>query len=252
MDYKLPYYLRRSISRLSLRVIKKLPSCVIIDGGLGSGKTTLAVQVLEHYQGSKIDYASQYAMGGRDFVKKILLCYQEKRKVIIYDEAGDYNKRTSGSEFNQAINEVFEKFRAFKILIIICLPHFDDLDSRLFKKKIPRLLINVNRSVNDDFATIKGFGAKRIAELRYLLRKDKVRNPALVYFSYEPNWGGKKTGRVKVFDMPIDRSLELDKISTESKVGDVIKIGSRLDDFNKSLVAERKVEVDTLVDSFVN
>jgi len=69
-------------------------------------------------------------------------CVTNKRNVIVYDEAGDFNTRASLTYFNQNMNRVFETYRALGIIVILCLPSFADIDTSLMKKKIARMLIH--------------------------------------------------------------------------------------------------------------
>ena len=78
------------------------------------------------------------------------VCYQERFPAAGYDEAGDFNKRDSLSNFNAMINRTFETFRAFKIVVVLVLPSFSVLDNQLFDNMIPRLLLlpNHNKLMN--------------------------------------------------------------------------------------------------------
>jgi len=123
-------------------------SLIIVDGGVGEGKTTLAVKIGDFVNGlhglPPIVFEEQLALGGEEFAKKLQLCYKKKLPVLIYDEAGDFNRRGSLTRLNALLTRTFETFRAFKVLVIICLPYFGVLDNGLFDKNIPRLLLRCN------------------------------------------------------------------------------------------------------------
>jgi hypothetical protein len=200
--------LDRDILNLRNRIKGKKASMIIIDGGVGEGKTTLAVEVAECYQGKKLDVTKQYAMGGDQFQEKLVICYDAGLEVLIYDEAGDFNSRGALTSFNQMLNRVFDTFRAFKILVILVLPSFHVLDSPLFDKRIPRMLINCyNRNVRTgDFRV---YSLYRMYYLRNKLKKYIV--PAYAYTGTTPNYRGH------FLDLSPLKSIELEKISIEGK-----------------------------------
>lgn len=121
---------------------------IIIDGGVGEGKTTLGVHLVDFINSlhdlpeMDIKAEDQIALGGEDFVKKLRRCYQKKLPVLLYDEAGDFNRRGALTRLNALLNRTFETFRAFKVLVIMILPSFRVLDNDLFDKNIPRILIH--------------------------------------------------------------------------------------------------------------
>ena len=194
-------------------------SLIIIDGGVGEGKTTLAVhgadfmnqamKIANNVNGGMIDFEDQIAMGGMDFIKKLKICYQKKLPVLIYDEAGDFNSRGAITRFNSMLNRVFETYRAFKIVIIICLPDFSVLDKTLFRKGIVRFLIHCY-SRNMDYGNYKVYSLWR---LFYLLEKQKklvVKTDAFKYVV--PNFYGH------FLDLDPTRSKLLDEFSTKNKL----------------------------------
>lgn len=209
-DHGLPFSkpLDESILGLRKRIEGKKASMVVIDGGVGEGKTTLAVEVAENYQGKRLDISKQYAMGGDDFQEKLVICYDSGLNVLIYDEAGDFNSRGALTGFNQMLNRVFDTFRAFKILVILVLPNFKVLDTPLFDKAIPRLLIHCyNRSMKwGDFSV---YSLYRMYFLREKLKKYTV--PSYAYTGTTPNYRGH------FLDLAPSKSIELEKISIAGK-----------------------------------
>lgn len=127
------------------RVDSKKASMIVIDGGVGEGKTTLAVicaMIIAKKLGEEFSIDEQVRQGGSDFLKGMDWCVENNKRVIIYDEAGDFNTRASLTYFNQQMNRVFETYRALGIIVIMCLPSFSDLDTSLMKKKIVRFLVH--------------------------------------------------------------------------------------------------------------
>ena len=208
---KLSFSVVRDLRQLKKRIDSNMASCIIIDGLMASGKTTFAQEVLEEFQGEDIDYFTQYAVGGDDFTKKLNRSIAQKKKVIVYDEAGDFNKFGTFTEFNKSLNEVFETFRTFKILIIIVLPFFDDLPSSIFMKGVPRILYNCRRGIGENFGRVRVYNYYRMSHMRFTLKHKKIPVPQDIYRKVSPNYS------TKFYDLPKDKSEALDRISTNQK-----------------------------------
>lgn len=191
------------------RVLEENHVCaIIIDGVSGQGKTTIAIEVLEAIQGEKINYDEQMAVGGEQFSLKLSICEQKKKYVIIYDEAGDFNRRGFITRFNAAINRAFETYRTFKIIVIITLPLVSTLDPELINKSIPQMLIHCyGRTKN--YGRYKVYDIQRMSYLIDKLRTYKHKPPA--YTKTRPNFRG-------IFkNLPPKREEELNKFTTKEK-----------------------------------
>ena len=206
--------LKENLDLIRLRIENNKASLIIIDGGLGEGKTTLAVEVADYENSIKslpeIDLdGPQLAMGGVQFLKKIRLCYERKLPAIIYDEAGDFGRRGALTQFNSMINRTFETFRAFKILVILVLPNFIVLDQQILDKQIPRLFLHLkHRSKNQ--GNFYGYSLYRILLLNYYMSKTKMKN--YVYHKVQANIRGHFQ------NLTPERCITLDKISTKNKL----------------------------------
>jgi hypothetical protein len=214
-DHGLPFSntLAPNLDDLQKRINKKKASLMIISGGVGEGKTTLAVHVADYV--NKINGrppitfdGPQMAMGGVDFLKKLRVCYDDKQPCIIYDEAGDFSKRSALTRFNAMINRTFETFRAFKCLVIICLPNFDILDNQLFDNQIPRLLLRCHDRTEHS-GNFDGYGLNEMLFLKYWFKKSPIKNYA--FGRTYPNFNGH------FLDLEPARSKELDIISMKNK-----------------------------------
>jgi len=202
---------RVTLEGLKNRINKNKASAVVIDGQMGEGKTTFAVRCLEEYQGRKrIDYEMQYAVGGDDFIKKLELCVDNDKKAIIYDEAGDFSKKNTLSTFNKSLDMVFQTFRTYKILIIIVLPFFQDLDRGIYDRGVIRILFNCH-SRTEEYGCLRTYNLRRIFYLLDYMRRKQPPVRQMAYFKSTPNY------RSHFFDLPKERSEELDKISTMQK-----------------------------------
>ena len=195
------------------RVLKKnLASVIIIDGGLGKGKTTTAVQMASFLQGSPIDFKKQLALGGGELMEKLLICQKEKLPVLVYDEASDFNRRGALTKFNAQVNRVFDVCRAFKVVIFVVLPCVVVLDKDIFNKGIVRAVFHV-ADKGKKFNLCWAYSAYRAA---YLIRdlKDSKKNPVLgkaylkTYFNFD----------FRTYDLTKERAKELERCSTNSKL----------------------------------
>jgi hypothetical protein len=199
--------LSENLNDLLKRIEGKKASLLIVDGGVGEGKTTLAIEAVEDYQGFPVDFRKQYAMGGEDFQEKLQLCIDSELGAVIYDEAGDFNKRGALTSFNQQMNRVFETYRTFKILVVLVLPYFGVLDDSIFHKQIPRLLINCY--VRKGWGNYRGYSLYRMFHLKANFKKTIVVPQA--YTKTRPNFYGHFK------DLDPKRSAELEKVSMEGK-----------------------------------
>lgn len=197
------------------RVKGKKASLIIINGGVGEGKTTMMVHVLDYinklHNLPEIDLidGTQMGMGGLDFMKKLRICAERKLPCLGYDEAGDFSKRGSLTQFNAMLNRTFETFRAFRCIVVIALPNFDILDQNLFDNKIPRLLIDCrNRSMT--YGNYSAFSLYRMLLLKARMKKLQLKNYAFSLIS--PNFRGH------FLDVSPERSKQLDRLSTKNKL----------------------------------
>lgn len=214
-SHGLPYNkkLGQNIEDLIQRIKMGKASLVVIDGGLGEGKTTLAVhiadQVNKYYGLPQIEFNEQLALGGKEFTEKLRICHKRKYPVIIYDEAGDFNRRGALTAFNSMINRTFEMFRAYRIFVILCLPSVSVLDNDLFMKNIPRLLLHLKgRGYHDgDFY---GYSDYRMLYVRH--KMDKLVVKSFAYSIVEPNFMGQ------FLNLEKERAKKLDTYSIRGKL----------------------------------
>lgn len=190
------------------RILENKASLIIIDGGVGEGKTTLAVHIADYIQGCPINLQEQIGMGGNDFIKKFYEGSKKGYKVIVYDEAGDFDRRGAITRFNKMLNRIFDTYRTFNIIVILCLPNFNVLDKSIFEKKIPRLLFNCHGR-SSKYGNIRAYNLYRMYLIKWWMTKLKI--PPQAYQKVYPNVRGH------FLDLAKERSELLDKISTESK-----------------------------------
>lgn len=201
--------LHENIIDQKIRINNNKASMILIDGGVGEGKTTLGIHILEAYQDNRIDYKRQYSMGGDDFQVKLKLCYDSKLPVIIYDESGDFSKRAALTGFNKQLNRIFDTYRVFKILVILILPNFDKLENDLFDKQIPRLLLHCERRTECQ-GNFKAYSLNRMYYIKHYMKKYVVKPQA--YSKVHPNFHGHFQ------NLSPTRSAELDAITKKGKL----------------------------------
>jgi len=215
-EHGLPFsmLLARNIDDLIERIRKKKASLIIVDGGVGEGKTTEGVHLGDYVNvkyGDRVPIdlkGPQMAMGGKEFGEKLIMCHDKNLLVIMYDEAGDFDKKTTLSRFNRNLMRIFEMYRGFRILVIICLPRFYKLENELFDLGIPRLLIHCeNRTENT--GNFRAFDLEQMYYIKHHAMKIIVK-PKCYDFGM-CNFHGH------FLDLPPERSRELDAVSVASK-----------------------------------
>lgn len=217
-DNGLPFTspLEKDIDDLIKRVDKKKAVLIIVDGQVGEGKTTAGVHLLKYINQKKglptPDLNGyQFAIGGMQFQEKIGLCQEMGLPAILYDEAGDFNKRGSLTKFNLVLNRTFETFRAFKCIVIMTLPSFSVLDSAIFDKGIPRMLIHVSDRT-ENYGNYSVYDLEQMLWLRKYMMNEFKYHKIKAYSYINPLHRGH------FLDLPDDESKELDKISIASKL----------------------------------
>lgn len=211
---------------LNLEAIKKrtylnrrrLPSMIIIDGGSGLGKTTLATVVGSYLQGSLIDLKNQKGEGHESFLRATDWCIENKKRVVIYDEAGDFERKATQTKANRAINRVFDTYRTFGIIVILILPYLGKLDNGPFDNQIPRLLIHLFDG-NDAYTSFSCYSLPGMLWIRHHLKLMERKYPikARAYDRVTPNCYGH-------FKRPPDwLQKKIDESSDEGKVKEIKK-----------------------------
>lgn len=218
----IPSVLANTLKQQKERVDNKKASLIIIDGQQGEGKTTLLVHCIDYINSlyglkpCKISLLEhpQLAMGGKDFIKQLRICEKQKIVALGYDEAGDFNKRGAMGRLNSVLINVFQKFRGFKIIIILALPNFVILDNYLFDLGIPRLLIHCEK--RKSYGNFKAYSLSQMNWIRYWFEKLPKGAKNLCYDKALPNYRGH------FLNLPPEREAALDRLSTKSKVKGLI------------------------------
>ena len=201
--------MQENLQDMHERIELNKASVICIDGSLGEGKTTLAVELLEGYQGFDIDWKTQYAMGASQFQEKLQICYELGIHAIIYDEAGDFNRRGAMTRLNAILNRIFDTFRTFKIFIIMVLPRFYKLDSSLFESSVLRMVINCHDR-SEHQGNYRVYSLDTILYIMGQMSKLSVKQHC--YTLATPNFRGH------FLNLPTEKANKLNDISTAGKL----------------------------------
>lgn len=186
-------------------------SLILVDGGVGKGKTTMDVHIADYLTGRPIKFEEQLRMGGEDFIKGLRICYDKGHIVAAYDESGDFNKRGTLSRLNATLNRVFEIYRAFKIIVILSLPTMLKLDQGLFESNLPRMLIHIEKRDRNQ-GTFCVYDLPRMMWIRARAADKRVVIKNKAYQMVQPNFRGH------FLNLSDERSKELSAYSTKGKL----------------------------------
>lgn len=222
----LPYYpshiIPRLVDKIILRRNNHKPNLIVIDGVSSSGKTTLAVHLADEINkrlglppiSLDKDNHLQIGIGASDFLNNLTLCKKERLPVIIYDEAGEYNKRGWISKLNKVLDGVFDTFRAYDIAIIMVLHDFSELPKHIFGVRIINTLIHTTER-KSNYGVAKFYSHKRIYWL--LKYKKEVVYPEDAYRKEHYNC------KIIFKNLSPDRAKSLDILCTEHKFNKLAK-----------------------------
>ena len=221
--YEAKEQIEHAIDTQILRVQHKKPSMIIIDGVMGSGKTTFAIHQADYINSKHnlppLDLSKdniQYAIEGADFTTKLRKCYEEGMPVIIYDEAGDFNRKGALTGFNKNLEQIFRTYRAYKIIVILCLPNFVVLSKDLFRDAVPRMLYHCGyRNYHYGKSTCYS-----LLSMLYILKQMKDQKTVIEQHSYKK---GRPSFRTRFLDLEPERSLSLERLSMKGKKDILIK-----------------------------
>ncbi|MGV8169223.1 MAG: hypothetical protein ACP5N3_04170 [Candidatus Nanoarchaeia archaeon] len=227
-----------------VRILNK-GAMIIIDGSIGSGKTIAGVNVADYLNGAYekqddgtykqipenfIDSKIQFSMGAQDFMKKLVACYKLQKHVIIYDEAGQMNKRSSLTKLNNDLNRIFEMCRSLQIVIILILPNFFYIDRSVIDKEMIRTLFRITRR-SQTYADAKVWGVDGINWLKYYSVKYPIASQCYSYVRpfYKTNF----------LPLSKERMTEYKNLTDKMKIKTIDDISGTAD--NKSFITVREI-----------
>lgn len=152
-----------------IKHVQKLKACIIIiDGGLGVGKTSTAITIAKEIQ-PNFDEAKQVGRGTEQFTEAWEYTEKEVKvkrngiKVCVFDEAQDFDRANHATKRNRALKMFFNTFRDSKTLLILCLPHFRRLDVSIYETRAVQMLLHLDEQFS-------GYVEGRAYDLESLLR----------------------------------------------------------------------------------
>lgn len=190
---------------------------IVIDGAPRKGKTTMAVQIANrinlYFNQQRLDLlgCTQFAMGYKEFQRKIGECQRLGFHAIIYDEAGDYDRRGAMSQLNRLLNRTWDTFAQFRIIPIICLPRFYRLDKQIYDNELVKLMIHVSNK-SDSQIEFCAYDYEGIYWLDYW-RKKKDPPPWKLYRYTTPIFYGHS------LRLPPHEEKQLGDASLKGKIG---------------------------------
>lgn len=203
-----------NIDDLMSRIKRNKASLVVVDGGVGEGKTTFAALMgdyinIRYGNGRPLEFEGpQMAMGGKDFGEKILVCHDNKLLVLVYDEAGDLDKKTTMSRFNRNLMRIFEMYRGFQILVILALPRFWKLENEILDLGIWRMTIHCEDRT-ENYGNFRVFDIEQTYYIKHHATKIIVK-PKCYDF-------GMSNFQGHFLNLPPERCKELDRVSIAAK-----------------------------------
>jgi hypothetical protein len=237
-DYGLPFDkpIANALDELIKRVkVLNKGALFMIDGTIGSGKTIGGVQFADYLNGAYevqpdgtykqipenfINLEVQYSMGSTDFTKKLLACHLTGKRVIIYDEAGDFSKRSSLTRLNGDLNRIFETCRSLQIVIIMIMPNFYYVDRSILDKEMIRGLARISRN-SQRYSDAKIWGVEGINWIKFYSIKHAV--PSQCYNFVKPIM------QAHILPLSNARMDEIQRISNKNKISIIKQIGNKSD-----------------------
>lgn len=217
--------LQQNLEDLDKRTFKskrKKPTIIIIGGASGWGKTTLATLIGSWFQGELIDLKHQKAEGAKDFGKCLDYCMQNNKRVLLYDEAGDFSKDSVQTIVTKNINRVLDTWRTFRILLIMIAPDVGVFPNAPFDKKLPRLYINMTggSDVQSNYDAYSYVGMSWIRFKILQLRRKHALAHIIAHSQVIPNFRGHIKEPPVWFQEYVDKSSDAGK---QKEIGVAIK-----------------------------
>jgi len=229
------------------RIDINMASVILIDGGQGQGKTTLAVEVADYFNKQRglppmdltIKGHKQLGLGGVDFISKFNKCKKEGLPVLIYDEAGDYSKASTLSWFNYQLSKLFQKIRSAKIIILMCLPNFNILDNRLFDDEIIRGAIHCHsRNKTVTYGNFDVYDMEGVSWIRHWFTKLPAARRHVCYSMSNPlfqsHFKNLPTERAHQLELLSNYGKEKERIEAEVNMKGMLSIKDLMREVNRS------------------
>lgn len=202
------------INKWIIRKNKKKPVFILLDGVQSTGKTTLAIHIIDYINKQhglpQCDLGKEHiqlSMGGEQFIENIGKCEDAKSPVLAYDEAGDYNRKGWQSQLNKILDRILDTFRAYGIIALLITHDFTKLPPEVFDKRLCWILIHLKE--RDHNGRSEWHWLRNIYQIKELRKKAIF--PEDAYNRIHPNI------KTRFKDLSPERSRQLDELSTSSK-----------------------------------
>ena len=256
-------YVSRDLDKQIVRKNTSKPSCIILDGALGSGKTTFAVELADEINKKhglpEIDLDEkeicQYAMGGIDFIRKYNMVRLKNLPCMIYDEAGEFSRKAQLGKFVRNLERIFDLIRYHPMTIIIILPTIKVLPDDFFIKKIPRILYHLKE--RDSTGKARCYSLYAMFYIRANLMDKKIKVPEQAYdkerICYRTRFKDltpERSAKLKIInDKGKGRIFDETELATSGLIGykDIAqKLGMRTEPWVRLKIAELKIKPDRI------
>lgn len=250
--------------QITHRIKIKMPSVILLDGGQGQGKTTLAVHMVDYINKAcnlppvdlRIKSHSQLGMGGVDFISKFNRAKNNNIPALIYDEAGDYSRGSTLTWFNLQMSKLFQKIRSANIIIIMCLPNFNILDNRLFDDESIRGAIHCHgRQYTINYGNFSAYDMEQLSWIRHWYAKLPHARRHICYSMVSPlfqsHFKNLPTMRARQLELLSNFGKDKERQSAEINMRGLISIKDIMRNFQRSyqwannMIAKNKFEVET-------
>lgn len=203
-----------NIQDLELRRQEKKPCLIIIDGMPSTGKTTIGTHIINEENKicglGRCDLTKktlQIGTGTEQFIAKLRPCAEAGYPIIMFDEAGEYNRQGWASKLNKIVNKIMDTYRAYNIIIIMVLHDFQELPKHVWNIKLPTILIHLKER--------ESVGRSRWYDLQdmYWIMHNRKTDifPEASYDKQTPVF------RCNFKNLPLEEAKQLDELSTSAK-----------------------------------
>ncbi len=219
----LPAFVDRAVYHVQQQ---HLASLIIVDGGLGSGKSTMAAQMLRQidpgFVATKESFKLRYLLGGAALMETAVKAHEQGARGLIFDEAGiDLSSRSAMSLMNKNLNSFFQLYRALKIVVILVLPSVRILDKQVYEFDIHRFQVHTHSKLHGSYNRYRLWDRKAMMFLRLSIEKRVDSRDA--YFSRTGFSNGDGFSKA----LPSAYQELLDSFGLEAKKERLLGLGAR-------------------------
>jgi hypothetical protein len=220
----LPAFVDRAVYKVQREHVASL---ILVDGGLGSGKSTMAAQMLRQidpgFVATEESFKLRYLLGGTALLETAVNAHEKGAKGLIFDEAGiDLSSRSAMSTMNRNLNSFFQLYRALKLVVILVLPSLKIMDRRLLYYEIHRFQVHTHSKVHGSYTRYRLWDTRSIFFL-----KERLDDRIVPRDAYFPRTGGFSNADGYSKALPKEYQDLLDKFGLEAKKDRLLALGGK-------------------------